>query len=264
MNQSVGRDPILLETGDGVATITLNRPDELNTMDLPTLEALVAALEQAAADPQARVVVLAARGRVFCAGADLKEMKERSAAEWQRIVDRYLDPIRRISEMDKPVIARLHGDAVGGGLGLAMACDFRLAAAGIRLSAPFVKIGLAGCDMSAGYFLPRLIGLGKATEMMMTGRLVGAAEAERIGLVTRTLPAAELDTAVSDLARELSEGPPMALAFTKRAARRSLDLTQPAEFDYEIFAQVQCLQSADRREGVAAFRERRPARFTGE
>ncbi|MFN8173645.1 MAG: enoyl-CoA hydratase-related protein [Solirubrobacteraceae bacterium] len=254
--------PVLVEREAGVTTVTLNRPDILNAIDGEMLEALVAALREVSAG-QERVVVLAGAGRAFCAGADQGEMVPRDAADWERIVERYLDPVRLIAGIDVPVIARLHGDAVGGGLGLAMACDMRIAAPQARLCAPFVRIGLAGCDMSAGYFLPRLVGLGRATELMMTGRFVDAREAERIGLVNRCVEAGELDAEVGQLARALADGPPRALAFTKRAIRRSLDLAMEAEFDYEVFAQVQCLQTADHREGVAAFRERRPARFEG-
>jgi len=254
---------VLLDVQEGIATITLNRPDRLNAIDLPMLDRFVATLDEAAATTGVRAVVLAGEGRAFCAGADQAEMVRRSADEWERIVDRYLDPIRRIVAMDQPVIARLHGDAVGGGLGLALACDYRIAASGVRFCAPFVKIGLAGCDMSAGYFLPRLVGLGRATDLMMSGRFVAADEAERIGLVSRVVPDDSLDAAVKKLSQRLAGGPPRALAFTKRAIRRSLDLSMEAEFDYEIFAQVQCLQSDDHREGLAAFHEGRPPRFEG-
>ncbi len=254
---------ILVSASDGVARVTLNRPDRLNTISIATVEALMAAFDQVAEDDSVRAVVLAGSGRLFSAGADQGEMTPREPAEWERIVDRYLDPVRRISSLDKPVIARLHGDAVGGGLGLALACDFRIAAESARLRAPFVKIGLAGCDMSCGYFLPRLVGLGRATEIMMSGRFVPAPEAEQIGLVTRCVADHEIDAATDELARELAVGPPRALAFTKRAIRRSLDLPMEGEFDYEVFAQVQCLQSEDHREGVAAFREKRAPRYVG-
>ncbi len=256
-------DPVLVDVSSHVATITLNRPERLNTIDLPTLEELVFVLDSVARRDDVWVVVLAGSGRIFCAGADQSEMVPRTPGEWERIVDRYLDPVRRIATMDQPVIARLHGDAVGGGLGLALACDYRIAAEGVRLSAPFVKIGLAGCDMSAGYFLPRLVGMGRATEIMMSGRFVDAGEAERIGLVTRMVHEDALDATVTSLADELAAGPPLALAFTKRAIRRSLDRPMEAEFDYEIFAQVQCLQSEDHREGLAAFREKRAPHYEG-
>lgn len=256
-------DTVLLDTTDGIATVTLNRPDRLNTIDIPTLDLLIEKLSEVASDPAVRSVVLAGEGRVFCAGADQGEMVPREAAEWERIVDHYLDPVRQIVAMDKPVVARLHGDCVGGGLGLAMACDYRIGAEGIRMGAPFVKIGLAGCDMSAGYFLPRLVGLGRATDLMMSGRLIKAEEAERIGLLTQCVPADKLDEAVGKITRRLADGPPRALAFTKRAIHRSLDLDMDAEFDYEIFAQVQCLQTEDHREGVAAFQEKRTPVFKG-
>lgn len=256
-------ETVLSQVREGVATITLNRPDKLNAIDIATLDALIAALEEAISKEDVRAIVLAGAGRAFCAGADQGEMVPRQPAEWERIVDHYLDPIRLICATGKPVIAKIHGDAVGGGLGLTLAADFRIAAAGVRLGAPFVVIGLAGCDMSAGYFLPRLVGLGRATELMMSGRLIKSEEAERIGLIGRCVPPEELDAAVAQLAESLANGPGRALAFTKHAIRRSLDLTMAAEFDYEIFAQVQCLQSQDHREGVAAFKEKRKAHFIG-
>jgi len=190
---------------------------------------------------------------LFCCGADIGQMVDRTPAEWEHIVDHYLDPIRAIAKIEKPVIARCHGDVVGGGLGLALACDFRVGAEGSRYCAPFVNLALAGCDMSAGYFLPRLIGMGRATDMMMTARFVDAQEAKEIGLLTRLVPEAELDEAVGKLARSFAAGPTRALAFTKNAIRRSVDCDMNTEFDYEIFAQVQCLQSEVHTERVAAF-----------
>ncbi|MFQ5415884.1 MAG: enoyl-CoA hydratase/isomerase family protein, partial [Myxococcota bacterium] len=236
--------PLRLESKDGIATITLAQPENLNALSLSMLDALVEALD-AVGRSDDRVLILAAEGRAFCAGADRAEMIERKPAEWEPIVDHYLDPVRRIADLDIPVIARLQGDTVGGGFGLAIACDFRIAAEGIRLGAPFVRIGLAGCDMSAGYYLPRLIPLGVATEMMMTGKLVKAEEALALGLVHRVVAADALDAEVEKLAEKLRSGPPIALAFTKRAIRRSLDLDRDAEFDYEVFAQVNCIQTED-------------------
>jgi 2-(1,2-epoxy-1,2-dihydrophenyl)acetyl-CoA isomerase len=256
-------DDILLEIREGVGTVTLNRPEHLNTLAIPTVDRLVEALELVASDPDVRVVVLAGNGKRFCAGADQGEMVERDPQAWEPIVRRYLDPVRSIVGMDKPVIAALHGDAVGGGLGLAMACDFRIAADGIRMGAPFTPIGLAGCDMSAGWFLPRLVGLGTATDLMFTGRLVGAAEALEIGLVHRVVPPAEFEPSVSDLASQLARGAPVAHRWTKRAIHRSLGVDMAAEFEFEIFAQVQCIQTDDHREGVRAFKEKRAPVFRG-
>ncbi len=256
-------DQVIVDIEDRVATVTLNRPERLNTLDHDTLELLIDALAQVAGSDEVRVVVLAGTGRVFCAGADQAEMVERKPQEWEPIVRRYLDPVRSIVGMDKPVIAALHGDTVGGGLGLALASDFRIAAEGIRLGAPFTPIGLAGCDMSAGWFLPRLVGLGAATEMMFTGRLVGADEALDIGLVDRVVAPDEFADNVAEFAARLATGPPIAHAWTKRAIHRSLGVDMDAEFEFEIFAQVQCIQTEDHHEGVAAFQERRRPEFRG-
>ncbi|MDP6177093.1 MAG: enoyl-CoA hydratase-related protein [Acidimicrobiales bacterium] len=256
-------DDILVDTADGVGTVTLNRPDRLNTLANPTVDLLVEALDEVAADDSVRVVVLAGNGPYFCAGADQAEMVERAPQEWEPIVRRYLDPVRVIVGMDKPVVAALHGDTVGGGLGLALASDFRIAARGIRLGAPFTPIGLAGCDMSAGWFLPRLVGLGTATDLMFTGRLVDADEALDIGLVHRVADSDDFADAVAGLASQLAAGPPIALAWTKRAIHRSLGVDMGAEFEFEIFAQVQCIQTEDHREGVRAFKEKRRPEFRG-
>lgn len=255
--------PLRLESKDGIATITLTRPERMNALALDMLDALVEALD-AVKRGDDRVLILAAQGPAFCAGADRAEMIERPPIDWAPIVDHYLDPVRQIADLDIPVIARLQGDTVGGGFGLAIACDFRIAQEGIRMGAPFVKIGLAGCDMSAGYYLPRLIPLGAATELMMTGRLVKTDEALALGLVHRVVPAEKLDQEVASFADKLRRGPPIALAFTKRALRRSLDLTRDAEFDYEVFAQTNCIQTEDHREGVRAFfDEKRAPVFKG-
>jgi 2-(1,2-epoxy-1,2-dihydrophenyl)acetyl-CoA isomerase len=225
--------PLRLESKDGIATITLDRPERLNALAHDMLDALVDALD-AVKRGDDRVLVLTGEGKAFCAGADRSEMIERPPAEWEPIVDHYLDPVRQIADLDIPVIARLQGDTVGGGFGLAIASDFRIAAEGIRLGAPFVRIGLAGCDMSAGYYLHRVV----------------AAE--------------DLDAEVGKLAEQLRSGPPIALAFTKRAIRRSLDLDRDAEFDYEVFAQTNCIQTEDHHEGVRAFfDEKRAPVFKG-
>jgi 2-(1,2-epoxy-1,2-dihydrophenyl)acetyl-CoA isomerase len=253
---------VLADVTGGIATVTLNRPDRLNTLAISTVGRLVEALEEAAASP-AGVVVLTGKGRAFCAGADQAEMEPRDPQEWEAIVRHYLDPIHAIVGMDKPVIAALHGDTVGGGLGLAMACDIRIAARGIRLGAPFTKIGLAGCDMSAGWFLPRLVGLGTAQELMFTGRLVEADEALAMGLVHRVVDPDDHATEVAKWAERMAAGPPIAHKWTKRAIHRSLDVDMAGEFEFEIFAQVQCLQTADHREGVAAFQEKRKPEYQG-
>lgn len=253
MNNKEVSGKLLIEQQEGVLTLTLNRPDRLNAIDIEMLELLISALEEGGKDDEVGAIVLKGAGRVFCAGADIGQMIDRTPADWQEIVDHYLDPIRLIASIEKPVIARCHGDVVGGGLGLSLACDFRVGAEGSRYCTPFINLGLAGCDMSSGYYLPRLIGMGRATDMMMTARFVEAKEAYDMGLLSRLVPEDELDEAVMTLATGFANGPSRALAFTKNAIRRSMDNDIDSEFDYEIFAQVQCLQSEVHRERVAAF-----------
>ncbi len=248
-------DQVLTEVKDGIGKITMNRPQLLNSISIESLELLIQALQQLLDHPHVRVIVLTGNGRAFCAGADQGEMVERQPGEWQEIVERYLDPIRLIAGADKPVIASINGDAVGGGLGLAIASDLRISVNTARFCAPFTAIGLAGCDMSAGYFLPRLVGLGKATEMMMTSRFVKAEEAERIGLVQRLVEPGDLEMETSKLAGRLAALSPIALAWTKKAVRRSLDRDMNSEFDFEVFAQVQCLQTEEHRESLKRYQE---------
>ncbi|MCP3910963.1 MAG: hypothetical protein GY713_08435 [Actinomycetia bacterium] len=256
-------DDILVDIADGIGTITLNRPERLNTLTNDNVATLTAALDDMGRSPEVRVVVLAGSGDTFCAGADQAEMIPRDPQEWEPIVRSYLDPVRSIVSMDKPVIASLHGNTVGGGFGLALASDFRIAAEGIRLGAPFTRIGLAGCDMSAGWFLPRMVGLTMAQDLMFTGRLVDAAEALEIGILHRVVPPEEHAAEVAALAAQLAAGPPIAHAWTKRAIHRSLGVDMEGEFEFEIFAQVTCIQTEDHHEGVRAFQEKRRPEFRG-
>ncbi|MFQ5652579.1 MAG: enoyl-CoA hydratase/isomerase family protein [bacterium] len=249
----MAEESVLTHVEEGIGTITLNRPERLNAISIDMLEVLIGKMEALLDNEQVRVLVLTGAGKAFCAGADQGEMVERDAQEWEYLVERYLDPIRLIASTTKPVIAAINGDTVGGGLGLAIACDFRIAVEKARFCAPFVAIGLAGCDMSAGYFLPRLVGLGKATEMMMTARFVKAEEAERIGLVQRIVPAGQLAEETSKLAKTLASYSPIAMGWTKKAIRRSLDRDMENEFDYEVLAQIQCLQTQEHRDALKAY-----------
>lgn len=190
-------------------------------------------------------------------------MIEHTAGEWEHIVERFLDPIRIISGSLKPVIAVIQGEAVGGGLGLALCCDFRIASTKARFCAPFIKLGLAGCDMAAGYFLPRLLDMGTATDLMMTGRFVDAKEALELRLIKKLVVPEELEEESVKFARELAAAPPIAMAMTKRAIRKSVDVDMTAEFDFEVFAQVQCLQTRDHREALSAIYEKRMPEFKG-
>lgn len=251
--------PVLVEREAGVATVTLNRPDVLNAIDAEMLEALVAALEQVAAGDD-RAVVLAGAGRAFCAGADQGEMVPREAAEWERIVERYLDPVRLIAAIDAPVIARLHGDAVGGGLGLAMACDMRIAADSAVFGQPEVKLGIIP-GFGGTQRLPRLVGPQKALEMNLIGDAITAAEAYETGLVNHIAPDHEMfDTALA-FARKLAGQAPVAVAQIKRVSHKG-DLDEGIEAEKAGFAAA--FLSADAKEGIAAFLGKRTPQWKGE
>ena len=249
------QETVLSNVKDGIGTLTLNRPGSFNSISVAMLEVLIEKLDALLKDENVQAIILTGAGQAFCAGADQAEMVERDAQEWEFLVEHYLVPVRMIAATDKPVIAALNGDTVGGGLGLAICCDMRIAVDTARFCAPFIAIGLAGCDMSCGYFLPRLVGMGRATEMMMTARLVGAAEAERTGLVNRIVPVDQLAGAAQKLAQQLAQKSPLAMGWTKRAIRRSMDLDMNSEFDYEVLAQVQCLQTTEHKDALRRFQE---------
>lgn len=255
MNVDTPQNTVISSIEDGVGTLTLNRPERFNALSIPMLEVLIKELDALLQNEAVRSIVLTGNGKAFCAGADQAEMIERNAQEWEFLVERYLVPVRLIAASNKPVIAAINGDCIGGGLGLAIACDFRLAVDTARYCAPFIAIGLAGCDMSCGYFLPRLVGMGRATDMMMSGRFVKGEEAERIGLVNQLLPADQLAQATQKLASQLASRSSIAMGWTKRAIRRSLDLNMNGEFDYEVLAQVQCLQTSEHKEALRLYQQ---------
>lgn len=250
-----------VESKGPVATVTLNRPERLNVLSTRVIPELRRAWSEVARDPETRVLVLTGAGRAFSAGGDIGEMVPGEPSRWAAIVRDYLECVAELRRLPIPTVARLNGDAVGGGLCLAMACDFRFAVRTARLGVPFVKIGLSASDMGATWFLPRLVGRGRAAELLMTGDLLTAEEGERLGLVNRAVAPEEFDATVSAFAERLAAGPPLALRMTKEALVRSLDTGMEEEFDFETLAQTVCLTTEDHREGVRAFKERRHPLF---
>lgn len=256
---------LVATTGDGVRTITLNRPDRLNAVNPALSLELPAALAEATDDDAVRVVVLTGAGRGFCAGLDLADpampgqdtrADRLDALAW---VGRW---VQAVVACEKPVIAAVNGPAAGAGFGLALACDLRLVSDVATMTAGYVRRGLSP-DAGVTYLLPRLVGLARAADVILTGRDVDAAEAERIGLASRVLPAGDFAGAVAAYARQLAAGPPVALALTKRLLAQSFDRPLEAQLRDELTHIRTCFATRDVAEAVAAFREKRRPTFAG-
>lgn len=267
--QAVRTETVDYSVAEGVAWIRLNRPERMNAIDQQTRHALAGAIRQAERDPEVRCVVLVGAGdRAFCSGADVKEMASASSemrnpeSVGRVLRDEYAPMITRLYSMPKPVIAAMNGVAAGIGASFAMAADIRLAVPHAAIVEAFVGIGLMG-DGGATWFLPRLVGRGKALEMLMLGSPVGAEEAERLGLVNKVIPAAEFEATVRDWARRLASGPTMAIAANKRAVNYGLGATLEEGIEFEAHLQEVQVAGEDSREGVAAFAEKREPRFQG-
>nr|WP_243639874.1 enoyl-CoA hydratase-related protein [Streptacidiphilus pinicola] len=261
-------DAVLLvedDAGNGVRRLTLNRPEALNAVTAELRERLIAALEQASADRNVRVVVLTGAGRAFCSGADLS-----GGAEGERIPGDVARMLRQgvqrmvsaVLDCEKPVLCALNGVAAGIGVQLALACDLVVAAEEASLVQVFAKRGLVP-DGGAAWLLPRLVGVQRAKELLFLGEKVRAADAERIGLVNRVVPGPELEKVVAEWADRLATGPTRAYALTKALVNASLDGDRAASFAAEATAQEINMTTHDAQEGVRAFVERRAAKFEG-
>jgi 2-(1,2-epoxy-1,2-dihydrophenyl)acetyl-CoA isomerase len=254
------------ETDNHITTITLNRPEKLNAFSGTMREDLLAALRAAAVDPGCRVVVITGAGRAFCAGGDVEYMsglqKDGNVAAFRKLLDAGRDVVTTIVEMAKPVIASVNGIAAGAGCNLALACDYRIASDTAKLGETFVRIGIHP-DWGGTWFLPRLVGPSRALELLMTGRVVDAAEALSIGMVDRVVPLSELPLQTTTLARAIAEGPPIAITDIKRALAASRTNALRAQVDLESEHQLRAFLSSDAAEGLAALFEKRAARFEG-
>ena len=255
------------EEAGAVATLTLDRPEALNALTFEVYRELTGTLRALAGRGDVRVVVLTGPGRAFCTGGDVKEIigellrydRDRLAA-FTRLT---CDLIRAMRALPQPIIASLNGTAAGAGAAIALAADLRLAADTARIAFLFVKVGLSGADMGAAHLLPRVVGLGRATEMLMTGDFVDAAEALRIGLYNRVVSPERLAAETAEMAARLARGPAAGLAATKDALNREMHMSLEAALDHEAAVQAELMQRPDFHEGFAAFTGKRPPRFEG-
>jgi enoyl-CoA hydratase/carnithine racemase len=257
-------DPaVRFSVSDAIGMLTLNRPDNRNSMTPELLDAFLAASAEARA-ADLRCLVVTGTGACFSAGADFKSVVQRGSdhrAPSERSYAMY-EPFLSLLDVAVPVIAALNGHTIGGGFGLAMVCDLRIGARDARYGANFVRLGLAP-GMAISYLLPRLVGIARANELLLTGRLIDGAEAERLGILNRAVAAEDVLPEALALARTIADNAPLAVRATKRAIQRGLDLHVRDAARLEAFAQAETVATDDAREGIAALLAKRPPKFTG-
>jgi enoyl-CoA hydratase/carnithine racemase len=254
---------VRLERRGAIATITLDRPEKLNALTEGMIAEVVDAIDEVRRDLKIRAVVLRGEGRAFCSGDDVgrgarfahgnPDLQTRKRVAYPRL-------LLELLELRKPVIAMLRGHAVGAGMDVALACDFRVAAEDTQMGALFVRRGLGG---GCSYLLPRFVGLGKATELLLLGEMIGAEEAIRLGLLTKVVPENRLEAATYELAERLASGPTASYGAIKNARNQGLGTDPVKGLEWQIVANVELLLHRDAYEGPRAFRERREPAFTG-
>ena len=254
-------EDLLLEKKDGVATITLNAPDKMNAITMKMRGSLPVAIDEVAKDDEVRVVIVTGAGHAFCAGGDIKLMKARVEDTMQQSRYERLQPVGYWADafprMDKPVIAAINGACIGAGFAMAMSCDIRIASEKARFGSLYILRALIP-DCAMTYLLPRAIGTSKALELMFTGKLIDAAEAESLGILSRVVPHNELLKVTHELAASIAQQPPIALELTKRLVYQSMIHDIAHHLDWETYAQHLCWQTEDHKESVLAFLEKRP------
>ena len=259
-------DAVLLAVEDGVATVTLNRPDERNALAEPTAKRLAEQFE-AIADSEARCVVLRGAGSAFCAGGDIGAMvdgveRDVPAADRTAFLSPIQDAIETVHDCRLPVVAAIDGPAFGAGAGLALACDIQLASPDAKISFGFRRVGLA-VDSGVSYFLPRIVGPNKAKELVFTGELLDADTARELGIFTRLFERDSFDAGVENLVETIAEGPTVALSQSKQLVDCGGASTFEEALDREVAAQGIAFTTADHEEGTTAFIEQREPEFEG-
>ncbi|MEZ4973797.1 MAG: enoyl-CoA hydratase-related protein [Cyclobacteriaceae bacterium] len=254
---------IKYELSNGIATITLNRPEVYNALNDAITYELQDAFKQVARDAEARVVVLTGEGKAFCSGQDLKAVSGSEKRSFlQSLHKRYNPLIMLMQTLPKPIICRLNGVAAGAGCSIALACDLIIAAEEATLIEVFINIGLVP-DSGSSYFLPRIVGRAKAFEMCTMGSRIKGKEAEALGLVNKAVPADQLDAVVAEYASYYAGAPTKAIGLIKKMLNRSTSSSLEEMLDYEAYCQEIAGSSADYKEGVAAFLEKRKPAFLG-
>jgi len=255
------------EKSDNIATITLNRPDVLNAVNERMGEELLDALRSAERDDEVHCLIITGSGRAFCAGEDIQDLRGQygrgeNPKLGERLLLKYNPIIRQIRRMQKPVIAAVNGVAAGAGAGIAYSCDIRVASDNARFLQAFIKVGLAP-DSGTSFFLPRLVGFSKALELSLTGDELTSKDAERLGLVSKVVPAEQLMGTARELANKLAQGPSTAIGLTKRALNKSTSSDLETVLEYESYLQEIAGATADHIEAVRAFFEKRKSVFKG-
>jgi enoyl-CoA hydratase/carnithine racemase len=258
---------LIAETKDGIATLTLNRPDRLNALGGTLRDDLHDAITRASASPEVRVIVITGAGKGFCAGGDVKAMNEAKEGKRERPLMEKVAPGRdrtvlAMRDAPQPIIAAINGAAAGAGMNLALACDIRIASTAAKFSQAFVKRGLHP-DWGGTYFLPRTIGMARAAELIFTGDVIDAQEALRLGVVSRVVEPEMLMPTVLELARRIAAGPPIAIRLAKRSLEKNVHADLRGALETETFAQNICFETEDATEGVRAFVEKRAPVFRG-
>ncbi|GAB3826069.1 enoyl-CoA hydratase-related protein [Pontibacter rugosus] len=254
---------LLYDVQDGIATITLNRPDVFNAFNDQQSYDLQDALKQVSRDEQVRVVVLTGAGKAFCSGQDLKAIASASKRDLSESLEKRYNPIiRAMRNLPKPIICKLNGVAAGAGCSLALACDVIVASRAASMIEVFVNVGLV-LDSGSSFFLPRVVGSLKAFELSTLGSKVSAEEALELGMVNKVVSPEELDTAVAELAARYAASPTKAIGLMKKMLNKSFNSTLDEMLDYEAHCQKIAGNSEDYKEGVTAFNEKRKPQFKG-
>jgi 2-(1,2-epoxy-1,2-dihydrophenyl)acetyl-CoA isomerase len=268
MSDTVATEDLLARVEEGgVAVLTMNRPDALNALTRPMMRAMWDALETYGADPEVGCIVLTGAGRGFCAGGDVKAMAsgEKNLGTFEakaQDLRARMDIVRLLHQGPKPTIAMVNGVAAGAGLGLALACDIRVAAASARMTTAFAKVGLSG-DFGGTWFLNRLVGPARARELYFTSEILDAARIEALGLANRVVPDEQLEAETMALARRIAGGPRVALTYMKRNANVAETGTLSDLLDAEALHMTRCRDTEDHREAARAFVEKRAPAFRG-